>query len=309
MNLRRTSPHRALAALTAVLAVAAVPAAQLSAAPTAVAAPVAAAAPAHPTAHVYSTANLHGTPARHRRGSTDQMQYGGGPVQHNPVVYLDFWGSQWHSDTNGVQQYLTDLFNGLGTSQDTWSTVTSQYTDSSGSGPTFTGPVFGGSWVDDASPAPASSAQSDIAAEADNAASHFGVAGDNDAQIVVLSPSGTSPDGWPNSGFCAYHDYTGSVSYTNMPYQLDAPAGSRCPNSALGGKLDAFSIVEGHEYAESISDPQPSSGWVDPSGEEIGDLCESNFQKVTLPTGTFAMQPLFSNQDGGCVITPGGTPS
>ncbi|RAG85136.1 hypothetical protein DN069_13500 [Streptacidiphilus pinicola] len=131
------------------------------------------------------------------------------------------------------------------------------------------------------------------------------MAGDPDAQIVVMSPQGTSPDGWPSSGFCAWHDYTGSVSYTNMPYELDAPSGSRCPNAALGGKLDAFSIVEGHEFAESVTDPQPSSGWVDANGEEIGDLCESNFQGVTLSTGTFAMQPLWSNNDGGCVITPG----
>ncbi|WP_181799536.1 hypothetical protein [Kitasatospora acidiphila] len=287
MTLRRTSSvRRALAAVTAALAVTAVPAAQLAAAPGAIA------SPAHHAAYAPQS------PTR----STSQMRYHGGPVQHHPVVYLDFWGSQWNTDTNGIQTYLTKLFQGLGTSQDTWSAITSQYTDSSGTGPAFTGPVLGGSWSDNAAPAPAASSQSGIAAEADRAASHFGVAGDTDAQIVVLSPHGTSPDGWPGSGFCAYHDYSGSVSYTNMPYQLDAPAGSRCPNSALGGKLDAFSIVEGHEYAESISDPQPSSGWVNSSGQEIGDTCESNFQKVALPTGTFAMQPLWSNRAGGCSI-------
>ncbi|MDH6139448.1 MULTISPECIES: hypothetical protein [Kitasatospora] len=287
MTLRQsTSVRRAMAAVAAALAVAALPAAQLAAAPGA------AASPAHSASYAQQS------PTR----SSSQMRYHGGPVQHHPVVYLDFWGSQWNSDTNGVQPYLTKLFQGLGTSQDTWSAITSQYTDSSGTGPTFSGPVLGGSWVDNAAPAPASSQQYDIAAEADNAADHFGVAGDTDAQIVVLSPHGTSPDGWPNSGFCAYHDYSGSVSYTNMPYQLDAPAGSRCPNSALGGKLDAFSIVEGHEYAESISDPQPSSGWVNYAGQEIGDTCESNFQKVALPTGTFAMQPLWSNRAGGCSI-------
>ncbi|GAB2690140.1 hypothetical protein [Kitasatospora kifunensis] len=245
----------------------------------------------------------------HRRADTGPVQYNGGAVQHSPVVYLDFWGSQWDSDTNGVQQYMANFYQGLGTSQDTWSTITTQYPDSSGSGPAFTGPVYGGSWVDDGSPAPASSQQSDIAAEADSAAAHFGVAGNPDAQIVVMSPSGTSPDGWPGSGFCAWHDYTGSVSYTNMPYQLDAPAGSRCPNSALRGKLDAFSIVAGHEYAESITDPQPAGGWLTAGGSEIGDLCESNFQELTLPTGTFAVQPLWSNSDNACVIRTGSSGS
>lgn len=233
------------------------------------------------------------------------LVYNGGPVQHSPQVYLVYWGSQWDSDTNGIPQYMTNLFNGVGATPDTWSSITTQYTDSTGAGPAFTGPVLAGSWVDDSQPAPAAAQQADIAAEADSAASHFGVAGNPDAQIVVMSPQGTSPDGWPSSGFCAWHDYTGSVSYTNMPYELDAPSGSRCPNAALGGKLDAFSIVEGHEFAESVTDPQPSTGWVDASGEEIGDLCESNFQDVTFATGTFAMQPLWSNNAGGCVITSG----
>ncbi|GAA2146222.1 hypothetical protein GCM10009760_35730 [Kitasatospora kazusensis] len=220
------------------------------------------------------------------------------------MVYLDFWGSQWKKDTNGIQAYMAAMFSGLGTAHDTWSITTSQYPDANNSAPAFNGAVLGGSWSDSGRAAPAAASQRAIAAEANAAAAHFGVSGDPDAQIVVLSPHGTSPDGWPNSGFCAWHDYTGSVSYTNMPYQLDAPKGSRCPNSALGGKLDAFSIVEGHEYAESITDPQPESGWAAANGQEIGDLCESNFQKVVLPTGTFAMQPLWSNRDNACVITP-----
>ncbi|MCC9307318.1 hypothetical protein LN042_09410 [Kitasatospora sp. RB6PN24] len=288
MSLRqKSSVRRALAAVTAALAVTALPAALLAAAPGAGASPV------HAHAYAPQPDVQAGYP----------MEYGGGPVQQHPVVYLDFWGSQWQSDTNGVQKYLTNLFNGLGTSQDHWSTITSQYTDYTGTGSTFNGPVLGGSWTDGSSAAPAAASQSGIAREANKAAAHFGVTGNQNAQIVVLSPHGTSPDGWPNSGFCAWHDYTGSVSYTNMPYQLDAPAGSRCPNSALGGKLDAFSIVEGHEYAESISDPQPGGGWTNALGQEIGDTCESNFQHVTLPTGTFAMQPLWSNRAGGCVIS------
>ena len=232
----------------------------------------------------------------------ENMQYGGGPVQLHPVVYLVFWGSQWKSDINGIPAYLTSMFNGLGASGDNWSTITSQYTNSSGQGPTFNGAVLGGVWMDNTKAEPTNPSANAVANEGNRGASHFGVSGNGNAQIVVLSAHGTHPDGWPSSGFCAYHDYSGSVSYTNMPYQLDAPAGSRCPNSALGGHLDAFSIVEGHEYAESVSDPQAGNGWVAPNGEEIGDQCESGFQKVTLSTGTFAMQPLWSNKAGGCVI-------
>jgi len=251
----------------------------------------------HAHAGMYATA--HASP----RAADDTMRYGGGPIQLNPQVYLVFWGSQWDSDTNGIPQYLSQFFTGLGTSSDTWSTITSQYTDGNGNGPAFSGSVLAGSWVDDASAAPTDAAASDIAAEADNGASHFGVSGQNDVQIVVLSPHDTHPDGWPSSGFCAWHDYDGNVSYTNMPYQLDAPAGSRCPNGVLGHQLDAFSIVEGHEYAESITDPQPGSGYVDSGGAEIGDVCESNFQMINLSTGGFAVQPLWSNNANACVIT------
>ncbi|WP_280714248.1 hypothetical protein [Kitasatospora sp. MAP5-34] len=328
MNItRKSSVRRGLTGLGVALAVGVLPAAQLVVAPGAFAqpapAPVAASGTVAGIVHyvqshgrsvpvvthgrfgAYPAAGA-GRAAAPRAGSAaGLLQYNGGTVQHSPVVYLDFWGSQWKKDTNGIQKYMANMFNGLGTAQDTWSITTSQYPDGDNNPPTFNGSVLGGSWSDSSRPAPAAASQNAIAAEADAAAAHFGVTGNPDAQIVVMSPHGTSPDGWPNSGFCAWHDYTGSVSYTNMPYELDAPKGSRCPNSALGGKLDAFSIVEGHEYAESITDPQPASGWVAPSGEEIGDLCESNFQKVALPTGTFAMQPLWSNSDNACVITPG----
>ncbi|MDH6142231.1 hypothetical protein P3T35_004253 [Kitasatospora sp. GP30] len=229
------------------------------------------------------------------------LAYNGGPVEHNVTVYLVFWGNQWDSDSNGVQQYQTNLFSGLGTSQDTWSTVTSQYTDNSGSGPSFNGAVLGGTWVDDSGAAPASAAQADIAAEANVGAQHFGVSG-SDVQIVVMSPSGTSPDGFPNSGFCAWHDWNGNVSYTNMPYVLDA--GSSCGANSVGNQLDGFSIVGGHEYAESLTDPEPSSGWVASDGSENGDLCAwQNLGNISLPTGSFAMQPTWSNNAGGCAMS------
>jgi serine protease len=213
-------------------------------------------------------------------GTGGPLNYGGGPVQHNVQVYLVFWGSQW----------------------DSWSTITSQYTDNSGSGPTFGGAVLAGTWVDDGSAAPQSAAQADIAAEAENGVSHFGITPTGDTQIVVLSPSGTNPDGFPNSGFCAWHDYDGTVSYTNMPYVLDA--GSGCGANSVSSQLDGFSIVEGHEYAESLTDPQPSSGWVASDGEENGDLCAwYNLGSINLPTGSFAMQPTWSNSANGCAMS------
>jgi hypothetical protein len=228
------------------------------------------------------------------------LTYGGGAVATSPVVYLDFWGSQWDSDTNGVEQYMQSLFSGLGDSSDTWSVTMTQYTDGNGNPVTFSGSVLGGTWVDDSAPAPQSASQADLAAEAQNAASVFGVSGPN-VDIFVLSPSGTSPDGFPNTGFCAWHDWNGTTAYTNMPYVLDA--GGSCGEDSVQGPLDGFSIVGGHEYAEAVTDPVPPSGWTDTSnGEEIGDLCAwQNLQAISFDTGTFAMQPLWSDNDNGCI--------
>ena len=232
---------------------------------------------------------------------TSGLQYGNGPVETTPVIYLDFWGHQWDSDSNGVESYMQNLFSGLGASGDTWSTVTSQYADSSGNSPTFHGAVLGGTWVDDSADAPPNAQQQDIAAEADNAAQHFGVSGPN-VDIYVMSPSGTQPANFPNANFCAWHDWDGNVAYTNMPYVLDA--GAKCGANSVQNQLDGFSIVGGHEYAEAATDPEPASGWVDSNGEEIGDLCAwDNDQTVGLSTGTFAMQPLYSNSANGCVFS------
>jgi serine protease len=201
--------------------------------------------------------------------------------------------------------YLQDFFTGLGGSGDNWSTITSQYADSSGQGPAFGGPVLGGTWFDNSAPAPASASQSDLAAEAVTAAQYFGVSGDN-VDIFVLSPSGTQPDGFPNAGWCAWHDYTssssGNIPYTNMPYVLDA--GASCGANSVQGQLDGFSIVGGHEYAEAITDPEPASGWVDSAGAEIGDKCAwQNLSTLSLPAGSFAVQPLWSNNDSGCTLS------
>jgi serine protease len=230
--------------------------------------------------------------------AASNLVYNGGPIENNPQVFLVFWGSQWDSDGNGVQSYLTSFFSGVGTGSDNWSTIMNQYPDGNGNGPNFGSSVLGGTWVDDSAPAPGNASAQDIANEADNGAAHFGVSGP-DADVFVVSPSGTSPDGFPNSGFCAWHDWDGNVAFTNMPYVLDA--GGSCGANSVQSNLDGFSIVGGHEYAEAVTDPEPASGWVASDGEEIGDLCAwQNLTTLGLPDGSFAIQPLWSNNAGGC---------
>ena len=37
--------------------------------------------------------------------------------------------------------------------------------------------------------------------------------------------------------------------------------------------IDGVTIVEGHEYAETITDQNPAGGWIDSTGYENGDKC------------------------------------
>jgi serine protease len=237
----------------------------------------------------------------HSRGrAAGRLQWLGGPVEHSAKVYLVFWGAQWNSDGNNAQSYLTNYFAGLGNGSEAWSTVMDQYTDNNGNASSGN-PVLAGTWVDDASNAPASSTQADISAEANAGAAHFGVSG-ADVDIFVVSPSGTSPDNFPNAGFCAWHDWNGNVAYTNMPYVLDA--GSSCGANSVQEARDGFSIVGGHEYAEAETDPQAGNGWLASDGEENGDLCAwQGLTAVGTSTGSFAVQPTWSNAVSGCATS------
>jgi Ricin-type beta-trefoil lectin domain/Putative Ig domain len=252
------------------------------------------------------------------------LVYNGGSVQHTPHVYLLLWGPNWTS-SDPAYAVLYYLYSGLGvTSHDAWSTITSQYGDGTGH-PGFGSSVFAGAFQDTSSP-PASVGQAGLAAEADGFASLEGITDLTDAQIVIASQSGTCfSDGFlgscgtpnPNAQYCAWHSYS-SEPYTNLPYQLDAGTlcGENFINGGSAGTYDGTSIVAGHEYAESITDPFPNTGWIDVpdtvSGGEVADKCAwagsgwgSNDPagNVTLSTGTFAMQSLWSNAAGGCVMS------
>jgi hypothetical protein len=82
--------------------------------------------------------------------------------------------------------------------------------------------------------------------------------------------------------------------------------------------------VEGHEYAETITDQNPAGGWTDSSGEEAADKCAwikpgtpGGAFDLKTSTGTYAMQTIWANDgssgNGACershpiVTNPGET--
>ncbi|MHB8586095.1 MAG: hypothetical protein ACYDDF_09730 [Thermoplasmatota archaeon] len=110
-----------------------------------------------------------------------------------------------------------------------------------------------------------------------------------------------------------------NVAFAVMQYMSDTPTAAAPGSNATAGcgvnfipnsphsKLDSFSIVGGHEYAEAITDPYPATGWIAPGGES-GDLCEFNwsadggYQEISLPTGSYGVQGLWSNAASGCRV-------
>ena len=315
----------------------------------------------HPGAATASPAAAGGVQAT----SANNVRYGGGNdgigvTTGDERVYLVFFGSQWGTqstnskgdvtlsgDPSGEAPYLQEMFKGLGTGGEQWSGVATQYCQGVSAGAQTCpataphvayphGGALAGVWVDESAASPGQATCDQLAQEAINAATHFGnttAAENRDASYVILSPTGTHPDGFDTQtgqDFCAWHDWNGDstlsgggavpspdgdIAFTNMPYVTDAGVncGANFVRSGTAGKLDGASIVVGHEYAETITDQNPAGGWLDLGGEETADKCawlQTGSGKVallTLPTGTFAMQGIWANNansgKGGCRFT------
>lgn len=235
-----------------------------------------------------------------------------------------FWGPAWGTDSSqeATASYLEGFYRGLGAQpQDNWSTTTDQYSDGTGH-PSFSGSVYEGAFQDTSIP-PTGVDQSQLAAEADAFTSAHGITDTTDAQIVIATQSGTCPQGFFASAcggtgyYCAWHSNS-NEPYTNLPYILDSGTGCGEDFINSNGTYDGVTMVGGHEYAETITDPFPVSGWYDSndsvSGGEVADKCAwagENWDgsdpdgNVTLSTGSFAMQSLWSNSANACVMSTG----
>jgi serine protease len=166
---------------------------------------------------------------------------------------------------------------------------------------------FKGTWSDSSAIA-RSPTQSQLGFEASTCESHYGFSGD--ANSIVATPTGRSQSGF-GTQWCAYRTASttgGTIAWTYLPYVTDAGAsrGENFVNSGSAGLLDGVSIVGGHEYAEAMTDPHPCTGLVHHGRSETGDSCawkKPPSADVTLPTGTFAAQGLWSSSANACVIS------
>ncbi len=113
------------------------------------------------------------------------------------------------------------------------------------------------------------------------------------------SASSTSP----SPAFCAFH---GSVTYGDIGHVLFSLEPFQDRNfCAVFGQTqnDATYSTLSHEMFETITDPDPPSGWynfnVGIQGE-IGDICAYIDQPVALNGHTYNIQTEYSNRDHGC---------
>jgi serine protease len=240
---------------------------------------------------------------------TSGIPYLGGPVLLHPKVYLIFWGYKKYGDPDGVAKLLTDFAGAMGDSGH--NNIYTQYYDVvDGQTNYITNPrqQLGGVWFDDKNEVPHNPTDAEVAQEALNGVARLGY--DVNGSYVVATPHDHSTAGF-DTQWCAYHSdtYNGGnlVSYTNLPYMPDA--GDNCganfitPPKDESGTDEGVTIVEGHEYGDSVTDPVPKTAWY----PEIGSLCawfdvaNDRFRKQS-----YTMQPMFSNASLSCVQTYAG---
>lgn len=246
--------------------------------------------------------------------TTNNLVYGGGPIQKSPKIYLIFWGWSGANDTthdpNGMASYLINYVSALGGSN-LANVVTQYYETARGNILNPTG-QYGGVWYDSSSLPPTTYAESDIQSEANKAVAHFGY--NADANYFVVTPHNYTTSGF-GTQWCAFHNSmssgNGPVAYTDFPYVSDAGSGCGQGNVNSPGTLDGASIVGGHEMEETVTDPGAGNGWLDSAGSEIGDKCAwTNDQNDVMYGGAvFPNQPEWSNATSSCVHTYGSTPT
>lgn len=267
------------------------------------------------------------------------LSYGGGPVLHSNRTHVVFWapsGSTLGYDP-GYEQLVARFLADVATDSHHATNVyglSGQYRDNRG--PAAYNSIYQGA-VLDTNPLPPNQCaeppltgpgwtvcltDAQLQQQLDTVASADHLPGAaNDIYFLVLPDGlGTCTDstssacalGGSATGYCGYHSQTGSgLLYAVIPYNAVAghcQSGNPRPNN---NSADPALSTISHEHNETVTDPETYSAWVDPSGEEDGDLCITNFgspiggsgasaYNESIAGGHYFLQEEWSNEDGGC---------
>jgi hypothetical protein len=237
-----------------------------------------------------------------------QLVYGNGPLLTAVEVYTIFWGAAWaQSPLSDQATQLNQFFDFVLTSS-----LLDLLAEYSVAGQTIGhGQRIGSTTVTDSEPGgtgpgggqEVTDAQIQQALQSWMQAGTIPQATANSLYFVYL-PSGVvaadSQNDLSCQTMCGYHWYIAGanpVYYAVMPH----PDCSGCLGSLA--TIDALTSTSSHELCEAITDPQPWSGWNDPSNGEIGDICA--WQTTTLDG--YTVQTEWSNAQGACAVAPAAT--
>lgn len=236
-----------------------------------------------------------------QRENTDRplLYREGSGVQHEPHVYVIFWGYKWNqSGPSVLRTQLLNMYKGL--SGSAFQGILTQYFDGTGR---ISSTVAVSSYVDTEVAAPTGVDDAKLQQEVQAAITANGWSGNFDAQFVVIPAPETSYDPEFGHNFCGYHGLTekGNDSYTFVPYIGDEPFYSNCIGYGSSAS-DVTSMVAAHEYAESATDPALDT-WYSEQGFEIADVCATHdYQVSSGPLSGSWVQPLWDQSEATCLL-------
>ena len=284
-------------------------------------------------------------------GPSDNLVYNGGPVMHTNTVYAIYWFPSGYTLSptyeNTINQYFTDVAAASGGNSNVYSVAT-QYYDTTG--PIQYHSTFAGSVVatdpfptpngcDDSYPPkgipadPVCLTDAQLQTEIQNVVTAHGWHGGLGNIFFLFTPSGVGScaDGTPAASggecstniFCAYHSYfvdsnSEALIYANEPYEFngcnDTTDGQGFPNDP---HADTTISTISHEHNEAITDPltDPSNeAWINPSGNENGDLCAYTYGSALGQIGgqnynqvinghDYSVQQEWSNNGSACLLS------
>ncbi len=265
------------------------------------------------------------------------LAYGGGPVMPSVEIYAIYWVGALQSggsasltshymsvesglaadyaghtlSSNNTQYYMTSPTKYItGLSARTGSSLAGKYTDKNPYPPSgCTNGFTGTNCITDAQ------LQNELA----NVMSIKGWTGGLNKIFLVFTGQGegscfdSTSTACSYTYYCAYHTAMGSgassVIYGNEPYA--APNACQDGTSPTGDPAaDSAASIAAHEVTEAITDPLPATGWVDSSGNEIGDKCAWNYGANGWDSGNanqfwnghyYELQMMWDNHVNGCV--------
>lgn len=273
-------------------------------------------------------------------GGTPPLLYGGGPVMHDVVTQVVAWAPSADpfpsGYVSGYEHYLADTSTALGLSSNI-SALAAQYVDASGSAlssltnnaainDTDAYPSSGGCTVTGTS---VCLTESQILTELTHVIGADALPVDESHSYIVLLPPGidscfdSTSDECETQAFCGYHTAFSiggaTTTFTLLPYTESSYSNSAgscyvgAAPAAVGSAVNAVDSIGAHELFESATDPLVGSGYVDSSGEEIGDECAWTWGAYSAATGggyynqllagdQYLIQEMWSNQADACEL-------